>query len=217
MTARYNLTPLFGIPLYQTFVDDVAASEVDFIKKAEYTRFPAGNGYGTPNKFLLDLPELKNLKEKILKCCEHYIHELLDIDPSAKFEITNSWAVKHLKGDESGAHTHANAMISGVFYIQTDDDSGEIVFHKDKTLYNIFTPTVNIPYKGNNLNTFNALGWAIKPKNNMLVLFPSTLDHSVMPSRSDKERYCVAFNLFAFGKFGFDNVTQLGLSNITQA
>jgi len=51
----------------------------------------------------------------------------------------------------------------------------------------------------------------------MLILFPSTLDHSVLPSKSDNERYCVAFNLFAFGKFGFDNVVQLGLDNSTAA
>ena len=217
MNNNYKITPLFGIPLYQTDVEQVASSDIEYIKQLEYVRFPADNGYGTPNKFLLDDPQLKNLKDKIMKSCEHFLYDALDIDPSARFEMTNSWAVKHLKGDESGAHTHVNSMISGVFYIQTDDDSGEIVFHKDKTLYNIFTPTVNIPYTGNNLNTFNALGWAIKPKNNMLVLFPSTLDHSVLPSRSDTERYCVAFNLFAFGKFGFDNVTQLGLDNSTNA
>jgi len=217
MSSKFNVTPLFGIPLYQTELTDVTQEDLDYIKSSEYVRFPANNGFGTPNKFLLDNPALKNLKEKILTSCYHFLYDVLDIDPSAKFEITNSWAVKHLKGDESGAHTHVNSMISGVFYVQTDEDSGEIVFHKDKTHHNIFTPTVGIPFKGQNLNVFNALGWAIKPKNNMLVLFPSTLDHSVLPSRSDTERYCVAFNLFAFGKFGFDNVIQLGINNITNA
>ena len=217
MTTNYNITPLFGKPLYQTILEGVQSEDINFIKNAEYKRFPADNGYGTPDKFILDKPELKNLRDNIMKRCEHLLHEVLDVDESARFEITNSWAVKHLIGDESGAHTHVNSMISGVFYIQTDDDSGEIIFHKDKTQHNIFTPTVNIPFKGKNLNVFNTLGWAIKPKNNMLILFPSTLDHSVLPSKSDNERYCVAFNLFAFGKFGFDNVVQLGLDNSTAA
>lgn len=217
MSNKFNVTPLFGTPLYQAELSEVSQQDIDYIKASEYIRFPADNGFGTPNKFLLDDPALKNLKENIMKSCNHFLYDVLDIDTSTNFEMTNSWAVKHLKGDESGAHTHANSMISGVFYIQTDDESGEIVFHKDKSQFNIFTPTVNVPFKGKNLNVFNALGWAITPKNNMLVLFPSSLNHSVMPSRSDTERYCVAFNLFAFGKFGFDNIVQLGLNNSTNA
>jgi uncharacterized protein (TIGR02466 family) len=217
MKDNFNVTPLFSIPLYQTVLQDVSSECLEYIKGCEYKRFPADNGYGTPNKFLLDLKELHPLKSQIMASCEHFLYDVLDVDKSIKFEITNSWANKHLKGDESGAHTHVNSMISGVFYVQTNEQSGEILFHKEKTNYNIFMPTVNIPFNGKNLNLFNSDGWAIRPKNNMLILFPSTLNHSVYPNQSDEERYCVAFNLFAFGKFGFDNVTQLGLDNTTQA
>ena len=217
MTDQFNVTPVFRIPLYQSTLQTIDQDSIDYIKKTEYKRFPADNGYGSTDKFLLDKPALKNLKGLVMKHCEHFIHDVLDVRKDCKFEMTNSWSTKHIKGDESGAHNHANSMLSGVLYLQTDDDSGAILFHKDKSNFNLFTPTIDVPFNNEKLNVFNTDGWAIKPKNNMLILFPSTLYHSVYPNESDIERYVVAFNLFAFGKFGYDNVVQLGIENKTVA
>jgi len=215
---NFNMIPLFGIPLYQTVIQPgVSEEELKFIKEQKYERFAADNGFGSVDKFLLDNLELKQLKQKLLHKCEHYIHEVLDIDESkAKFDITNSWSVKHIKGDESDAHTHAGSMFSAVYYLQTEQDSGEIVFHKEKTNYNVLTPTVNVPYKNKNFNICNSDVFAVPPQNNMMVVFPSTLPHSVEPSKSNTERFCIAFNLFAFGKFDQGGRSQLGLLNITK-
>ena len=146
MTDQFNVTPLFGIPLYQSTLQTIDQDSIDYIKKTEYKRFPADNGYGSTDKFLLDKPALKNLKGLVMKHCEHFIHDVLDVRKDCKFEMTNSWSTKHIKGDESGAHNHANAMISGVLYLQTDDDSGAILFHKDKSNFNLFTPTIDVPF-----------------------------------------------------------------------
>lgn len=207
---QFRVTPLFATPLLEAMID-VPVGAKEFIKNTEYTRFPVDNGFGTPNKFLLDMPPLTELKQNIMSACKHYIYEVLEVAPTADFQMTNSWAVKHVKGDESGAHGHANSILSGVLYIQTDDLSGDILFTKDKAHYNLFTPTVDIPFRQN--NSFNTEGWAVRPRDNLLILFPSTLQHSVYPSRSDQERYAVAFNLFAFGRFGYDQVTQLHIKN----
>ena len=215
MTDKFNVTPLFGIPLYQSMIQTIDQDSIDFVKNTEYKRYPADNGYGSTNKFLLDSPKLKNLKSLIMTHPHHFIHDVLDVSQEAKFEMTNSWSSKHIKGDESGPHNHANSMLSGILYLQTDDKSGDVLFHKDKNHYNLFTPTVNVPFNNKNYNYFNVEGWAVRPQNNMLLLFPSTLWHSVFPSESDNDRYCVAFNLFAFGQFGYDNVTQLAIVNKT--
>ena len=53
----------------------------------------------------------------------------------------------------------------------------------------------------------------VRPKSNTLILFPSTMFHSVAPSESNIERYVVAFNYFAFGNFGHGNNLQLSLKN----
>jgi len=214
----FNLIPLFGIPLYQAMIEPgITDEEIKFIKNTQYERFAADNGYGSVDKFILEQPELQNLRQKLKASCEHYLHETLDLDDQqTTFEITNSWSVKHLKGDEGGAHTHAGSMFSAVFYVDAENNSGEIVFHKEKTNYNIMTPTVSVPYKNKNFNVFNSEAFAIPPMKNMLVIFPSHLSHSVNPNQNDSERYCIAFNLFAFGEFHKGTRAQLGLKNITR-
>ena len=53
MTDKFQVTPLFGIPLYQSMVQTIDQDSVDFIKSTEYKRYPADNRYGRTNKFLL--------------------------------------------------------------------------------------------------------------------------------------------------------------------
>jgi len=58
------MIPLFGIPLYQTVVEPgISEEELKFIKEQKYERFVADNGFGSVDKFLLDKPELNQLKQ----------------------------------------------------------------------------------------------------------------------------------------------------------
>ena len=43
MTDQFNVTPLFGIPLYQSTLQTIDQDSIDYIKKTEYKRFPADN------------------------------------------------------------------------------------------------------------------------------------------------------------------------------
>ncbi len=213
---EYEITPLWPTPLFETTIKSIPPVCKDYIiKSVEYRRYPADNGFGSINKFLLNDPVLAPLKKSITDIMREYLYSILDIDESIDFQMTNSWSVKHLKGDEAGAHFHGNSMFSGILYIQTEKNSGDILFLKDKNHYNIFTDTVLVPFKGKNNTIYNVQGHALKPKDNLLILFPSLLRHEVYPNESDIERYCVAFNFFGFGKYGYDDVVQLGIANIT--
>ena len=181
------------------------------MKNTEYKRFPVDNGYGSVSKFLLNEQPIKSLKDKIDQVVKTYLYDILHVNKEHKFEMTESWSVKHIKGDESGSHRHANSMLSGVLYLQTDETSGDIWFHKDPNTTTVFTPTVDVTFTETNI--FNSQIWAVRPKSNTLILFPSTLFHSVMPSQSDIDRYVVAFNYFAYGDFGHGNNLQLSLKN----
>ena len=51
---------------------------------------------------------------------------------------------------------------------------------------------------------------AFEVEQDMLIIFPSNLEHSVEPqSQVIQDRYSLATNFFAFGTFGYDNVKQL--------
>ena len=212
---EYEITSLWPIPLFETTINPIPPVCVDYIKNVEYSRYPADNGFGSVSKSLLNDPVLAPLKKIITDVTREYLYKILDIDESIDFQMTNSWAVKHLKGDESGPHFHGNSMFSGILYLQTDENSGDILFLKDKDWYNIFTDTILVPFKGENLSIYNTQGHQLRPKDNLLILFPSLLRHAVTPNESDIERYCVAFNFFGFGKYGYDDVVQLGIANTT--
>lgn len=201
---NFKVTPLFAVPLYQTSISPLSNEEKNFIESLEYKRMPADNGEYTQNKFILDSVELSGLKNRILEKTKHYIHEVLNVDTAVDFKIENSWINRHRQNDFAGSHRHSNSLVSGVYYIDVDRQSGAIIFEKNKSSFNLFTDTVDIPFKKDNqsLNVFNAEAWGIVPKNNDLILFPSLLYHSVSESQSDKLRYSLAFNMFPRGNLG---------------
>tara|TARA_B100001013_G_scaffold262204_1_gene164760 strand:- start:2513 stop:3172 length:660 start_codon:yes stop_codon:yes gene_type:complete len=215
--SDYKITPLWATPLFQSTLKNIPQECKDYImKNVEYKRYPANNGFGSKSKFLLDIQALAPLKKVLTDVTHEYLYKILDIDESADFQMTNSWSVKHIKGDEAGQHHHANSMLSGILYLQTDEKTGDVLFVKERNHFPLFNDTIQIPFKGNNYNLYNVEGWAIKPRNNQLLLFPSQLRHEVYPNESDTERYCIAFNFFAFGKFGYDDQVQLGIKDVTR-
>ena len=62
--------------------------------------------------------------------------------------------------------------------------------------------SIRIPYTESNI--FNLESYVITPVENQLVLFPSTLQHSVDINMSENERYAISFNVFPIGKLGND-------------
>jgi hypothetical protein len=86
------------------------------------------------------------------------------------------------------------------------EDTGDIVFHKDKHWTNVFPDVVRIDYNWNpdKFNVFNAQGWSLRPKKWDVVFFPSWLTHSVQTNKSNpkKERYSLAFNTWVSGQVG---------------
>ena len=62
MIPTYKVTPLFGVPLYQTNIGSLDKGMRDFIESQEYERMPADNGDYSVNKYILNTPELAPLR-----------------------------------------------------------------------------------------------------------------------------------------------------------
>ena len=212
---NHSITSLFAIPLYQANIP-CEQHIIDFIETQTFSRMPADNGSYTENKKILHSLELEILKSKIQMHVDYFVHDILDCDNNLNFEIQNSWVNRHKEKDFAGIHRHSNSIISGVYYLQTDTQSGAIVFQKDKSYYNLWTDTIEIGFnyqKTNDqskLNNFNSDAWGIYPQPGDLLLFPSLLYHSVLESQSQKIRYSLAFNVFPKGDFG-DHINHLKL------
>lgn len=190
-----NIVPLFSTPIYQSKIEPITSDELSRVTSLIY------DGKYSADKFVLDREDFASLKQKIKSALDRYVYNGLSVAPHIEFYITNSWVVKHEKGDAAQLHRHDNSLLSGVVYIQTDETTGEIVFDIGSPS-NIFPPAIRVEYS--NLNLFNSPSWAHYPYDNDILIFPSHILHKVEPNTSDKTRYSLSFNVFLRGELGND-------------
>jgi uncharacterized protein (TIGR02466 family) len=188
-----TVVPLFGYPLFQTTCD-FTTEDLDFIKDLEYESSATG-GFVTKNMTILEFPNLKDFKSSILLSSQKYFRDVLKIADYLELEITTSWANRHKQGDSCGTHIHENALFSGVTYLQTTPESGQILFETPRP-----HDTIRLEYT--EYNIYNGRELSFVPKNNDILFFPSILPHYVTKNNSIIDRYSVAFNFFVKGKLG---------------
>ena len=109
-------------------------------------------------------------------------------------QITGCWANIAGMGDSHRQHSHPNNFLSGVYYVETDPGSNNIIFHDPRPQISIIKP----PVKKMTLENTDHVIAEVTPGN--MLLFPSWLHHSVPASQSSNRRISVGFNLM-FQKF----------------
>ena len=127
----------------------------------------------------LDLiPEIKPIFSMACKIGKSIINNPLVIPhKQLGFSYNEFWFNISNLGDNTGWHDHKeNAKISGVYYINIPRKSGNIIFRKK--------------------NGKNFKEWYIKPKDGMMILFSSKLEHCVEINKSSEPRISLAFNLY---------------------
>lgn len=138
--------------------------------------------YTTPNSenqllFNLIYKQVKQAKEKI-----NFYRDL---------KLLSYWYNVNYKGSFNVPHRHVGTadIISGVFYVDTFKECGNIVFRRNN-------PVLDIIYGGQieKYNMYNSSVWTEVPKNNKCILFSSYLEHMVLPNLKDKPRISIGFN-----------------------
>ena len=144
--------------------------------------------------FVLEHEELSNLKESMLHCVRHYVENVQcwNLEKHQPV-ITLSWCNYAVRGQSHPAHTHANSIVSGVYYPQVEHNYDMIQF--SRTLPNILVPNPN------DTNEFEHETFMMYPQEHDLLLFPSNTIHSV-PEVLKGQRVSLAFNVFAKGDLG---------------
>jgi hypothetical protein len=111
---------------------------------------------------------------------------------SYKFDYPFSFFAKVGKGSSHDIHTHPNSIISGVFYLECNDNSAPIIFKDPRAYYKY------IHYEqifGRKDGYYLLPEYVVKPKPGMLLLFPAWLEHEVPKQLSDENRVTLVFNL----------------------
>jgi uncharacterized protein (TIGR02466 family) len=119
--------------------------------------------------------------------------------------ITQSWANKASAGQAHHRHWHPNSFMSGVFYLTSGESGQTHFFQKD--------PWRNFFLVSGNSTADDRLTQTEMPIAGKLLLFPSSLVHSVAPFKSDDVRITISFNVFPEGRFDYqaDNLRFLHL------
>lgn len=172
-----------------------------YCKSVKIDRMTNNNGNKSLDNTILDNPELSDLKEKLIEKANDYLYNHIQIESNVKFRITNSWVVEHLPNDFGQPHYHTNSLISGVYYLDVYENSGDIVIGKvNQQPENIFPAMWLWGYSAD--NKFNANSFKFKIQSGNIILFPSHLVHSIEKNLSNKRRYSLAFDFFPYGSFG---------------
>ena len=137
--------------------------------------------------------EPEALSNKALELSKKYIDEL-------KYEyedlyITDMWSNVLRIGETHRPHTHSNNLVSGIFYIQCNDDSPAINFIDPRPQTTVLQPQQK-EYTKENSTT-----WQVPAKINRMVLFPSWLQHYV-PKNNSYDRISISFNVMLRGQVG---------------
>ena len=200
-----DLHILFPTPVYQNVLDfrpSELKSMLDFMSELEWAadRDIVNRLNGETTKLEADLlirPELRELEKKITEEVHNYA-KMLQIDLTKHgLKRINSWGNLQRKGNYIAEHRHNNTQFAGVFYLQTPEDSGDIVFSTRNATWMTrhWEPSVT---GYDDLNSFEK---RFEPQECGIFLFPAHLDHYVTPSNSNLERYSISFNYNLDGKF----------------
>lgn len=194
---NFEVIPLFSLPLIGVQIsEDMSAlnsvKEEDFAEKSDISE--SNNSFATKNLSFLDtFPQEKNILNRYF---QQFVTEVLGY-PNISFKMTTSWGTKTLPGGYCQRHSHHNCLYSGVFYIEDVTEGGRIEFTNSQFPHGLI-------YLGQptHCNAYNTSSWKIQPRQHSLFIFPSQLEHAILPYTGTKPRYSIAMNWAPEGLYG---------------
>ncbi len=189
---------LFGTPIYLNNIK-IKNKDINNLIDSNYERLKSNIASVTTDTYILNNEKNIVIKNIILENLNNYLYNQLKLKKNIKFKMLNSWIMKLSKNDWAVNHAHDNSFISGVLYLKTSKNSGNLILHRNKLL-NVFPSSVKIEFE--EFNEINSEYWCIEPKEGDIIFFPSQLEHSVTKNLTEKDRYCCSFNFYPEGVFG---------------
>lgn len=192
-----QLHNLFPTPIAFFDLDrELTELERKFVDKQK-VRPNMGNASSEDN-YVLENKNLSNLKSFFEDSITEYFTVTYNPRNNVKLAITQSWINYTKHGEYHHKHAHPNSVISGVFYIQSDNTSDKIHFYNEK--YH------QIKFEPREFNVYNSESWWFESIQGRLLLFPSSLVHMVeIRASNEATRISLSFNTFPIGHIG-DNI-----------
>ena len=117
----------------------------------------------------------------------------------AEPRITSLWSIINPSNAYNSRHNHPNNLLSSAYYAKVPKNSGTINFYDPRPA------AAYLNARPRKINLINGETYTIVPKEGLLVLFPSYLQHDVEPNLSNEERVILSFNLNLISNSGSMN------------
>jgi len=190
-----SINGIFPTPIYISKLNrELTNKELSFIDKTKLdTHNNEGNTTSNDN-YILNQKSFKTLKDELDLRIKDYFYKVISPSNNITPYITQSWLNYTETNQYHHKHQHPNSLVSGVFYINCNEEFDKIKFYKEK--YQTIKPEVK------DWNIWNSETWWFAVKTGDIILFPSSLTHMVETKQGDNTRISLAFNVFIKGTVG---------------
>lgn len=187
----------FWFPQQIIVCQDLKFKEIknNFIKYCKQKRKEDSKGreysncLGWQSKDILDNDFVYEYLNQSVKQC---LTSQFDLKPETGFRINNFWINISPKYASNDYHIHNESHYSGCLYIQCQEKSGEIKLNPNLSVNSDWMNFLTDRYK----DTYHIHpSSAFKPKEGMMLLFPSYLMHKVNNNLENNERISISFNM----------------------
>jgi len=205
MKEKDELLQLFPTPALITKYENTFEEEFKFIQNLRYIEQKENKNFKSDDTYLLKHKELSKIKDFINESLNKFIKNIFQT--KQRLVVTQCWTNRNPPGSKHHEHVHPNSILSGVFY-----------FRQSKTLPPIqFSKSIQESFKLNpeKYTILNAETFLLPMVDGELVLFPSSLRHSVPFNKGNETRYSMSFNTFCIDELGTrDSLTHLNIREL---
>jgi uncharacterized protein (TIGR02466 family) len=181
---------------------ELTKKELSFVDKIKLDIYNNEGNKTSNDNYILNNKSFSSLKEDLNLRVQDYFNKVLSTTDAVTPYITQSWLNYTETNQYHHKHQHPNSLVSGVFYINCDENFDKIKFFNDT--YKTIKPEVK------NWNLWNSETWWFSVKTGDVILFPSSLTHMVETKEGINTRISLAFNVFIKGTVGNNkNLTEL--------
>ena len=181
--------PIFTEGVWDTTFSSDLKDYCDFVKEHNKGRTVSNKGGYQSDYLPLDEPVLQPLIQFIEKEAGNYSN-VFKLKPSS-FKIDSMWININGYKDYNEERIHPKCFFSGVYYIHTPVNCGNIEFVRPNVY--LMGEWQNDIFK--EYNTSNSSFWQLPSKKDKCYLFPAYYKHKVRPNLNTEERYSLSFNI----------------------
>ena len=202
---KEELLELFPTPLLITQYEQPIDKELAYLKTISYRKQQGNGNFRSDDSYLLRKEEFKDIKNFLKESVDRFTTNV--INTKQRLVITQCWANRNPKGSKHHEHVHPNSIISGVMYFQINEKLPPISFSKERQ------DGVKLdPIKYNHMNSESFM---LPCKTGELILFPSSLKHSVPINQGEEDRISISFNTFCIDAIGSEqSLTHLDIRRL---